>query len=256
MQKSKSNEASETASTPSKSSSTAPQATYIKTSKTVSTPSKSSLTAPQVTYSFSGLKTLPKDHKFSADLNTLLKGKENSLTRVLWAEEWIRRRKDKPEYPNDFDNSMLISAAFNLLSNKQLLKWIRIQKSKLNGKSKAVSASAEIVSAKTSQSGPPKNKSKQKSDVGNFERLQFLPANHVFTKEDLNDILRMPSNGAAKSLINLKAKESVRWGYEWLPRRKNKPNFVNFKHDMSLLEAFNNLSNQQLKMWVQHRDKK
>ena len=66
----------------------------------------------------------------------------------------------------------------------------------------------------------------------------------------------MPSNGAAKSQINMKAKESVKWGYKWLQRRKNKPDFVNFKHDMSLLEAFNNLSNQQLKMWVQYRDRK
>jgi len=218
------------------------------TSETASTPSKSSSTAPQPTYSFSGLKTLPKDHQFSVDLNTLLKGKENSLTRVLWAEEWIRRRKDRPEYPNDFDSSMLISDAFNLLSNKQLLKWIRIQTSKLNGKSKAVSASGETVSAKTSQSGPPKNKSKQKSDVGNFERLQFLPANHVFTEEDLNNLLRMSTKGADKSQVNLKAKESVRWGYEWLPRRKNKPDFVSYSPYMSLLEAFNNLSNRQLKI--------
>ena len=328
--------------------------------KVVSTSSKSSSRTPQAAYSFLGLKTLPKDHTFSGDLDILLKGKQNSMTRVLWAEEWIRRRKDKPEFPKNVElKTMLLSAAFNLLSNKQLQMWIRIHKTKSNLKSQsvAVTINANVASMtptpkvvpKISEPSPSRNvniddkferlkslspchvfskddlndvlkiqsnqtngsQSKRKCkesvkwasewlkrrsdkpdhpsfkkeftlidalnklsnsqlkmwielrtgasrdsvDIDRFDRLQFLPANHVFTKEDLNDILRMPSNGAVKSQINLKAKESVKWGYKWLQRRKNKPDFVNFKHNMSLLEAFNNLSNQQLKMWVQHRDR-
>ena len=139
----------------------------------------------------------------------------------------MKRRSDKADHPS-FKKEFTLIDALNKLSNSQLKLWIELR------------------------SGT----SRDSVDIDRFDRLQFLPANHVFTKEDLNDILRMPSNGAAKSQINLKVQESVKWGYKWLQRRKNRPDFVNFKYNMSLLEAFNNLSNQQLKMWVQYRDRK
>ena len=209
------------------------------------------------TYTFFCLKILPRDHVFSGELNTLLKGKQNSLTRILWAEEWLRRRADKPTYDKTFTRALSIAQAFNYLSNKQLNVWIKMQMSKSNEKPKSISA----VSVVKTKPAVPSSTSIAKSTVSSssknmkdkFARLKFLSPDHVFTKDDLNEVLNVPSNIRASNLRKNKTEESIKWAREWLTRRNDKPKYKGYKKELSLVMALNNLSNAQLQMWIQHR---
>ena len=181
---------------------------------------------------FERLKTLSPDYIFSSeDLNDVLRkptrGNNNSKQKtkesVKWGIEWIRRRNDKPDYESYKLNLTLVEA-FNELSNSQLLKWIegRIRSSD--------------------------------SSLDRFERLNYLSPDHVFTLDDLSDVLKVPSNCRQSSLRRNKTEESVIWACTWLRRRNNKPKNPNYHNKLPLLDALNNTSNSQLLMWIEFRN--
>ena len=88
-----------------------------------------------------------------------------------------------------------------------------------------------------------------------MKRLMNLSPDHEFTKEDLNDILKKPSKDLSVEERKLKTSESVKWAKEWLKTRQDKPQYADYAVNMPLVDAFNKLSNLQLKMWIQHRRK-
>ena len=43
----------------------------------------------------------------------------------------------------------------------------------------------------------------------------------------------------------------LKWGQVWLRRRTDKPNYAKYSPSMNIVEAFNFISNKQLKKWVE-----
>ena len=75
-----------------------------------------------------------------------------------------------------------------------------------------------------------------------FEDLETLPPDHVFSK--ITDKM-MKCDG------NTKSQNKVRWAEEWLKRREDKlPSTIRISQNISIQDAFNQLSNEQLNEWI------
>ena len=75
-----------------------------------------------------------------------------------------------------------------------------------------------------------------------FEDLETLPPDHVFSK--ITDKM-MKCDG------NTKSQNKVRWAEEWLKRREDKmPSTIRISQNISIQDAFNQLSNEQLNKWI------
>ena len=109
--------------------------------------------------------------------------------------------------------------AFNQFSNKQLRDWTDCLKDD------------EPPSTTTNNNNPPRS---VKACGKKFKNLSNLPADHVFKSRDFS--------GASKKNNNIK----VQWAEVWIQRRSNRPDFVS----MGILGAFNQLSNKQLREWI------
>ena len=219
-----------------------------KTNNNVQPQSSKSVKSPA--YSFEKLRTLPPNHVFSQKINQL-KPLGNLALKAVWAEEWVKYREDIPSLnvAIKHDINLTLEFTFNNFSNKQLRRWIKLIRD-----SKAVNKATATIKKET------KNDTKKPKSVGNketkFMRLQTLPPGHVFTEDDLSDVLKMSSSLLASHMERKpKLKEAVKWGNEWIKRRKDRPNYQEDYVQFSLLRAFNELSNLQLKIWINNRDK-
>jgi len=175
---------------------------------------------------FEILSKLPTDHVFqSSDFSDATK--KNNTIKVEWAEVWIQRRSDRPDYTCNAgagkNDNMGILEAFNQLSNQQLREWI--DSLKVDGSpSTTINNNIQPLSVKA---GGKK-----------FNKLSKLPPNHVFKRSDFSD--------GTKRNNNVK----VQWAEVWIQRRSDRPrpDIVS----MGILEAFNQLSNKQLREWIDY----
>ena len=90
--------------------------------------------------------------------------------------------------------------------------------------------------------------------VDKFKRLKTLSPDHTFTEDDFTAIIRTTSYLTTVALYKRKKKE-VEWGKTWLLIRQDRPK-SKYHANMSIMDAFNNLSNNQLRSWLQYRENK
>ena len=162
------------------------------------------------------LKTLPSDYSFSCDeIPRRIKIKDQ----INWARAWLSIRDDREDAHRD-DPEILLRDALNTLSNAQLEKWIE-------------------------------NKLEEKNSVNKLSFIQLLrtlSADHVFSDCDFPKILKSKE----KCLKGMK--QEVEWANTWLPIREDRED-SEYDPDMSIRDAFNLLSNTQLKAWRKLRVK-
>ena len=196
-------------------------------------------------YSFDQLKNLPPDHVFSPKINKLFP-MGNFALKADWAEEWLKYREDKRSLnvPIKQDINMTLEFVFNNYSNKQTRKWIKL-----------IRNSKAVTKATATAKNDPKTPQSIDNKDEKFRRLKNLPPGHVFTEADLNDVLKFSSKSGTTTQRERKRKDVVKWGNEWIKRRTDRPNYQSGYDQFSLLRAFNELSNLQLKIWINKRDK-
>ena len=162
------------------------------------------------------LKTLPSDYSFSSDE---IPKRIKTKCQIQWARAWLPVRDDREDADRD-DPEMLLRDALNTLSNAQLEKWIE-------------------------------NKLEEKNSVNKrsfIQLLKTLSADHVFSDRDFPKILKRKE----KCLKGLR--QEVEWANTWLPIREDRED-SEYDPDMSIRDAFNMLSNTQLKAWTKLRVK-
>ena len=175
---------------------------------------------------FETLKLLPPDHYFNEETFTGMKRGEQ----LLLAEEWTKRRTDRPNYKM-WSRSTSTKDAFNLLSNKQLKSWIEQNLSEKTSNQKKATTNIHLLQ-------------KVKSDESKRKSLLVLPPDYTFTEKDFSPLINGARTGKEKTLSKMK------WGQVWLTRRTDKPDYANYSPTMNIIDAFNFLSNKQLKRWV------
>ena len=75
-----------------------------------------------------------------------------------------------------------------------------------------------------------------------YEELKTLPPDHVFSKI---------TNKMMKCVGNTRSQNKVKWAEEWLKRREDKmPSTRRISQSISIQDAFNQLSNEQLNKWI------
>ena len=121
------------------------------------------------------------------------------------------------------------------------------------------------IQTKEKPSKSKKTKSKVKNPstavtcgVDKLKRLKTLSPDHTFTEDDFTAIFRNHpwTTGYSTTVALYKRKEKeVEWGKTWLLIRKDRPN-SKYHANMSIMDAFNNLSNNQLRSWLQYRENK
>ena len=87
--------------------------------------------------------------------------------------------------------------------------------------------------------------------VDKFKRLKTLSPGHTFTEDDFTAILRTFGN----VLWYQRKEKEIEWSKTWLAIRQDLPK-SKYYAEMSIMDAFNNLSNCQLRLWLQYREKK
>ena len=83
-----------------------------------------------------------------------------------------------------------------------------------------------------------------------LERLKTLPPDHIFTEEDFPAVLRKFGNVLKYS----RKEKEIEWSRTWLDMREDRPK-SKYDADLSIMDAFNNLSNAQLRSWLHSREK-
>lgn len=162
-----------------------------KTNNKVQPQSSKSVESPA--YSFDKLKALPPNHVFSQKINKLMPSGHLAL-KADWAEEWLKYREDRPSLNVAIKHDLNLTPefTFNNFSNKQLRRWIKLIRD-----SKAVDKATAIITKES------KNVTKTSELVGKkeekFRKLKTLPPGHVFTKADLNDVLKISTRLGSKS---------------------------------------------------------
>ena len=171
---------------------------------------------------FENLCNLPPDHVFQGrDFSGGTKRNDN--IKFQWAEVWISIRSDRPDYTRyagaGKNYNIGILEAFNQLSTKQLRVWIDSLKVD------------EPPSTTTNNNMQPQT---VRALGKKFENLSNLSADHVFKSSDFSDISKKNNN------------VKVQWAEVWIQRRSDRPAF----DTIGILEAFNHLSNKQLREWI------
>ena len=151
-------------------------------------------------------------------------------------EDWEARVQRKGNHSKTKNNNIAGSEKLNKLSPVQ-----NIAK-KLSG-----------LSIQTKEN-PTKTKKKKSKNSGTFgvdklKRLKTLSPDHYFTEDDFTNILR--TFGYVRN-YGRKVKE-IEWSQTWLPIREDRPK-SKYQAEMSIMDAFNNLSNNQLRSWLQYRE--
>ena len=162
------------------------------------------------------LKTLPSDHYISCEE---IPRRIKTKCQIKWARAWLSIRDDRKDADHE-DPGMSLRDALNTLSNAQLEKWIEIKLEEKNSVKK----------------------------LSFIHLLRTLSGDHVFSDRDFPKILKSKE----KCLKGMK--QEVEWANTWLPIREDRED-SEYDPDMSIRDAFNMLSNTQLKAWTMLRVK-
>ena len=92
---------------------------------------------------------------------------------------------------------------------------------------------------------------KVQQNLSYIERMKLLNPDHIFEKQDFPEAF-WNRNRSRKGKIRLR----IQWAEAWLEIRNNKKPYSKFNDRMCILDAFNKLSNSQLKHWIEKERKK
>ena len=114
---------------------------------------------------------------------------------------------------SEYDPDMSIRDAFNMLSNTQLKAWTKLR---------------------------------VKITKNPVESLKKLKSDHIFGYDDFTFHLKK------KDFDSKRLRMEVDWSRRWLPVRTDRED-SEYLPEMSIMNAFNKLSNSQLQDWIQYR---